>query len=81
MPVKGTYIFASVTEASWAKEVAVTGDQSLFPGIRLVGRGTLTDPAAPALILDAMGYAGFVVQMAKVVSGDALQFGFVHREF
>ncbi len=79
--VAGSFIFASTANSSWAKEIAITGDQSLFPGIRQVGRGLLGAEAVPSLVLDAMGYAGFVVQMEKVVSGDSLDFGFVHREF
>ncbi|MFG0286100.1 MAG: hypothetical protein ACF8R7_16910 [Phycisphaerales bacterium JB039] len=52
----------------FVKEIAALDDTSLFPGLRIVGQ---KDNAAASMVLDAMGFWGYILEMTNVKVGTA----------
>lgn len=66
-------------EAYFCRLIEPKIDRSLFPGFRIVGQ---EQEACPILILDAMGYTQFVIEMRVSAEGEtaASELGFMYRE-
>ena len=47
----------------YCKSIDIDEDRALFPGIRVVGQEPGEDSPVPTLVLDGMGYLGYILQM------------------
>ncbi len=66
-------------EAYFCRIIEPKIDRSLFPGFRIVGN---EQEACPILLLDAMGYKHFIIEMRLSAEGQtaASELGFLYRE-
>lgn len=67
--------------SAWAKEIAVTKDRTLLPGVRQTSQGDLDEESVPTLVFDCKGSAGFVIQMIREDPMHTHTFGFHYRTY